>query len=66
MAPFWEQECHGPMSPGVLPRRWGCRAQAVVIKPSLVYDSVALKLNKTLQEEFGGGKNLAENYPLLF
>ena len=54
------------MSPGVLPRRWGCRAQAVVIKPSLVYDSVALKLNKTLQEEFGGGKNLAENYPLLF
>ena len=30
----------------------GCRDQAVVIKPSLICDSVVLNFNKTLQEEF--------------
>lgn len=38
----------------------GCRDQAVVIKPSLVCDSVVLNFNRTLHEEFGGGKHLAE------
>ena len=38
----------------------GCQDQAVVIKPSLVCDSVVLNFNRTLQEEFCGGKHLAE------